>query len=206
MTIDALERIRPLSVTAVSDGMSGLNGMISSIRPLDPSYRLCGRAVTVSLPPGDNMMLLKAMESGSPGDVLVVDAGGCLSRSFAGDFVVSLARIMGFSGIVADGVVRDSGTIRESGYPVFCLGTTVACSKKIGGGAVNVAVSCGGAAVKPGDLVVGDRDGVVVVPWEEVDAVAAAAISKTEMDERRAEKYLANRDAAMEYLRSVCPA
>lgn len=200
-----LEEFKKVSVAALSDAMKGRNGMNARMKPLDPAMKVCGRAVTVTVPPGDNMLVLKAMAMGNPGGVLVVDASGDVTRSFAGDFVIAASRAAGFSGVVGWGAVRDSQSIVDSGYPVFCCGVTMACSKKIGGGALNVPVCCAGVTVHPGDIVAGDRDGVVVIPRADEERLLEAAKAKIEKDDRRAGKYLASREKILEYITSVAP-
>lgn len=140
--------------------------MHPSIKPLKEEYILSGRAFTVKMPVGDNAAVLKAIRTAKPGDILVIDAKGDEYRAIAGDFVVGMAKTLELGGIVADGVIRDMKGIKELDFPVFCKGTTVAASGKAGVGELNVPISCGGVSVKPGDIIVGDADGVVVVPME----------------------------------------
>lgn len=197
------EELKLIPATCISDALQGFNHFDTAIKPLKEEYVICGQAVTVKVPAGDNMMVIQAMKQGEAGDVLVVDAEGSEYRSFAGDFVIGLAKTLGFSGVVADGTVRDIVSIKEMNFPVFCLGATLACSKKIGMGAVNVPISCGGVIVNPGDVIVGDANGVVVIPQENVEQVVAAAKLKMKKDQDRAERILGNREAALAYIEKL---
>ena len=153
-----------IPTTCISDTMQGLNNLAPAIKPLKDEYRIAGRALTVKMPVGDNLVFLKAIRESRPGDVLVVDAKGDSYRAIAGDFIVGMAQTLGIKGIIADGVIRDIEGIKQLNFPVFCKGTTVAASGKAGMGEINVPISCGGVTIHPGDIIVGDTDGVVVVP------------------------------------------
>lgn len=200
---DIIDKFRDVPTTCISDALDGLAHLDPAIKPLQEEYKICGRAVTVKMPAGDNFMVLAAMKEAKAGDIMVIDAEGSYYRSFAGDFVVALAKTLGIGGIVADGTVRDVIGVKNLNFPVFCLGTTVACSQKYRGGNINVPISCGGAAVLPGDIIVGDADGVVVVPAQQAEKVLAAAKQKMARDEERAERFLKNRDTALVYIENV---
>ncbi|RSK32631.1 RraA family protein [Bhargavaea beijingensis] len=200
MTDEVIARFAPIPTTAISDATGGMNNMDAALKPLRQDYRIAGRAVTVKLPGGDNPAMLRAMRTASPGDVLVVDAKGDLTKAVAGDFVVGMMKTLGLAGLVVDGAVRDVHDIRALGFPVFVRGTTVAASSKTGEGEVNVPISCGGAAVRPGDLVVGDADGVTIIPREQEQAVLQKALAKLEKDEAREREVAGDIDAVRRYL------
>lgn len=200
-----IEELKSIPATCISDAMQGFNHCNPAIKPLKEEYVICGQAVTVKVPAGDNMMVIQAMKQGKPGDILVVDAEGAEYRSFAGDFVIGLAKTLGFSGVVASGTVRDIVGIKEMNFPVFCLGATLACSKKMGMGAVNIPISCGGVLVHPGDIIVGDANGVLAIPKEAAERVLEAAKAKMKKDEIRAESILGNREAALAYIEKLVP-
>jgi 4-hydroxy-4-methyl-2-oxoglutarate aldolase len=120
-----------IPTTCISDAMQGLNNLSPAIKPLKEDYRVAGRAFTVKMPVGDNLVFLKAVKEAKPGDVLVVDAKGDTYRAIAGDFMVGMAQTLGIQGIVADGAIRDIEAIKRLNYPVFCLGTTVGASGKV---------------------------------------------------------------------------
>ncbi len=193
-----------LPTTAVSDATGGHTNLRSDIKPLADHFKIDGRAVTVRLPDGENGAVLKAIRAASEGDILVIDAKGNTNRAVAGDFVLSLAKGIGIQGFVVDGVIRDLAAIQELDFPVFSLGTTVAAGHKNGGGEVNVPIAIGGVSVCPGDYIIGDVDGVVVVPHEDAERIVAAAEAKLEKDDMRAQEAHANgKESIIAYLDKV---
>lgn len=193
-----------LPTTAVSDATGGHTNLRSDIKPLADHFKIAGRAVTVRLPDGENGAVLKAIRAASEGDILVIDAKGNTNRAVAGDFVLSLAKGIGIQGFVVDGVIRDLAAIQELDFPVFSLGTTVAAGHKNGGGEVNVPIAIGGVSVCPGDYIIGDVDGVVVVPHEDAERIVAAAEAKLEKDDMRAQEAHANgKESIIAYLDKV---
>lgn len=189
-----------IPTTCISDAMDGLNNLDPMIKPLKEESKFAGRAFTIKIPVGDNLTFLKAIRECKPGDILVVDAKGDSYRAIAGDFVVGMAQTLGVGAIVVDGVIRDIIGIKNLQFPVFCKGTTVAASGKAGVGEINVPISCGGVAVSPGDMVVGDADGVVVIPQTIENKVLAKSLDKLKKDELREEKISGNPEAIRKYL------
>ncbi|MGE7676381.1 RraA family protein [Lysinibacillus sp. NPDC094403] len=193
-----------LPTTAVSDATGGHTNLRSDIKPLADHYKIAGRAVTVRLPDGENGAVLEAIRAAREGDILVIDAKGNTNRAVAGDFVLSLAKGIGIQGFVVDGVIRDIAAIRELDFPVFSLGTTVAAGNKNGGGEVNVPIAIGGVAVNPDDYIIGDMDGVVVVPQNDAERIVAAAEAKIQKDEIRAqEAHVNGNESIIAYLDKV---
>jgi RraA family protein len=170
---EGVERADPADVAAlgefdtptISDAMNRLYAMAPEIRRLtDPGLRLAGPACTVKVYPGDNLMVHKALDVAAPGDVLVVDAGRC-GAAVLGDLISMKARHRGIAGVVIDGLVRDLERILALGdFPVYARGTTPIGPLHRGPGEINFPVCAGGVVVCPGDAVVADADGVVVVP------------------------------------------
>ncbi len=157
----------------VSDNMNRMNGACSAIRPMHRGRRtLVGSAFTVRTRPGDNLIVHKALDMLEPGDALVVDAGGDTTNAILGEIMMRIAIKNGAAGIVVDGAIRDAGAFSESDFPCFARGATHRGPYKDGPGEIGIPVSIGGAIVKPGDIVVGDADGVVFVPLEEAKEVA----------------------------------
>lgn len=195
-----IERFSEIPTTCISDTMSGLNNLSPTIKPVKDEYRVAGRAYTVKMPVGDNLVVLKAIREAKQGDVLVIDAKGDTYRAIAGDFIVGMAQTLGINGIIVDGVVRDLEGIKALNYPVFCKGTTIAASGKAGMGEINVPISCGGTTIHPGDIVVGDIDGVVVIPKQLEEKVLDQSLEKLEKDNKRAEKVSGNREEIRKYL------
>lgn len=174
-----------LASTSVSDALGGVNHMNVSIKPLDPTWHVVGRAFTVQVPPGENFSVLEAVSQASPGDVLVIDGKGDTNHALAGDFVLGMAKKLELQGMIVDGVIRDKAESIELGFPVFCKGTVPAAGRKANKGQVNIPIQCGGVVVRPGDLIVADIDGVVVIPNEEIENVKRKALEKVVLDEER---------------------
>jgi 4-hydroxy-4-methyl-2-oxoglutarate aldolase len=189
-----------IPTTCISDAMDGLNNFHPSIKPLKEEYKLAGRAFTVKIPVGENLSVLKAILGAKPGDILVVDAKGDQYRAIAGDFVVGMAQTLGIGGLVVDGVIRDIVGVKALNFPVFSRGTTVAASGKAGVGEVNIPISCGGVSVNPGDIIVGDADGVVVIPKAIEQEILANSIAKMKKDETREKNISGNPEAIREHL------
>jgi regulator of RNase E activity RraA len=186
--------------TCISDAMDGLNNFHPSIKPLKEAYKVAGRAFTVKIPVGENLSVLEAISKAKPGDILVVDAKGDQYRAVAGDFVLGMAQTLGIGGLVVDGVIRDIVGVKELNFPVFSRGTTVAASGKTGLGEVNVPISCGGAPVIPGDIIVGDADGVVVIPQALEQEILLKSIEKMKKDEIREASISGNPEAIRKHL------
>lgn len=195
-----VKKFLDLPTTCISDAMDGLNNLHPAIKPLKEEYKLTGRALTVKIPVGDNLAVLKAIRASKPGDILVIDAKGDPYRAIAGDFVVGMAQTLGVGGIVVDGVIRDIVGIKGLNFPVFSRGTTVAASGKAGVGEINIPISCGGMTVHPGDIIVGDADGVVVIPQMVEQAVLEKSLEKLKIDQIREERIAGNREAIMKHL------
>ncbi|RAS77172.1 RraA family protein [Priestia endophytica] len=198
--MDIENKFQEVPTTCVSDAMEGLNNLDSSIKPLQDKYKVVGRAFTVKMPVGDNLVFLRAIREARPGDVLVVDAKGDTYRAIAGDFIVGMAKTLGIKGIVVDGVIRDLEGIKALDFPVFCKGTTVAASGKAGKGELNVPISCGGVTISPGDLIIGDGDGVVVVPQVIEREVLDKALEKLAVNIKREEKVSGDGEEVIKYL------
>ena len=165
-----------LPVANVSDCMSRLTAGGSRIRPMHKSGQLAGPALTVKTRPGDNLMLHKAIDLAEPGDIIVCDAGGDLTNSLMGELMLSHALKRGVSGFVLNGAIRDAEAFLDINLPVFAAGVSHRGPYKDGPGEINVSVAIDGMVVKPGDLIIGDWDGVLCVPIKEVDSI----LKKTE--------------------------
>jgi regulator of RNase E activity RraA len=181
---DLLDRFRDAPTGFVADAFSHGNAMWHRIKPLDPAWRICGPAVTVKTRVGDNLLVWKALDIVQPGDVLVIAVEGDVQRAIWGDRTSAVAAARGVVGMVTDGVVRDVAGILDAGMPIFSQGSIPQACYMDGPGEINVPVSAGGVLVHPGDIVVGDRDGVVVVPAARAVEVADALdeVRKRESD------------------------
>jgi 4-hydroxy-4-methyl-2-oxoglutarate aldolase len=156
----------------------------AAIKPVDPSMRLCGPAVTVRTMGGQNLRLHEAMYVAEPGDVLVVDASEAVEYGYWGEIMTWAARKRGLGGLVINGGVRDRDGLVAVGFPVFSNGVCIRGTSKDpdAPGAVNCPIAMGGVTVEPGDLVVGDADGVVAIRRLDVPEVVAAAQRREERE------------------------
>ena len=186
----AIEQLKQLGAATVYEAQGAFGALDHSIKPVDPTCRLAGPAFTVDMRPADNLMLHYALLKAQPGDVLVVDAKAFMEAGPWGDVLTAQAIKQGLAGLVINGTVRDGNAIIESGFPVFSRGLSIKGTGKHQPGRVNVPVNIGDTVINPGDIVVGDRDGVVVVPKDSVDVVIKNSIA-------REEKEAAMRDAIM---------
>lgn len=185
-----VERAARLSTAALCDGMKGLGierdgCMDGVIMPVDESMRMVGTAATVETEMGDNFPIHVAIYQCRPGYVLLVDGKAYQERAYFGDLMGGSAKAVGIEGVVVDGFVRDKIGLKEIGLPVFSRGFMQRSPDKVGPGTINLPIRCGGVAVNPGDLVVGDHDGVTVIPREKIEAVLDAAESKLAYEEQR---------------------
>nr|WP_093201330.1 methyltransferase [Variovorax sp. YR750] len=175
---------QPAILADVAGRRGALHGRIQALRH---RMKLAGSALTVEVRPGDNLMIHAAIALAKPGDVLVIDGKGDQSAALMGTIMMNACRQVGIAGVVIDGAVRDSVEIDEMGFPVFSVGTNPNGPTKLASGRIGHPVSVGGVAVRPGDLVVGDADGVVVVEREKVEALLQAAQKKVEDEAARIE-------------------
>ncbi|MGB6102441.1 MAG: RraA family protein [Pusillimonas sp.] len=179
-----VEKFRHIPVANVSDVMARMSGGGFNLRPMHAEGMLLGPAFTVKTRPGDNLMVHKALSMAAPGDVIVVDAGGDLTNAIIGEIMTATAQSRGLGGIVIHGAIRDAGSIGKNKFPVYAGGVTHRGPYKDGPGEINVSVSINGMVINPGDLVLGDEDGLLCVPLEDVASVYEAAHQKHELEER----------------------
>lgn len=164
-----------LGTATVYEAAGQVGAMVHTIRPLFPGVKLCGPALPVRCPPADNLTVHVAVAQASPGSVLVVDTGEYLEAGFWGEVLTVAALERGIVGLVTNGAVRDTASIRSLGFPVFAQGVSIKATTKVKLGSVGEPVLCGGVLVSAGDLVVADEDGVVVVPQEQASSVLEKA-------------------------------
>lgn len=158
-----VEMYRQFTTADISDALNRLYTMSSEIKNQINDEAIVGPACTVKVFPGDNLMVHKALDIAQPGDIVVVDTSGTAATAVLGDLVASKAKYRGIQAFVVDGLIRDLPAMREVGLPVFARGITPIGPLHRGPGEINFPINCGGIVVTPGDIVVGDRNGVVVV-------------------------------------------
>src|SRR6201985_369573 len=175
---DTVSKFSVLPVANISDSMSRMTAGGPSLRPMDARGVLAGPAFTVKTRPGDNLMLHKAIDIAEPGDVIIVDGGGDLTNSLIGEMMSAQAERRGIAGMVIYGSIRDYDTIHAGRYPIFAAGVTHRGPYKDGPGEINVPIAIDGMVIEPGDLIVGDGDGVVCVPFAQTADVLKATEAK----------------------------
>lgn len=167
-----IDAFRDVPAALVSDAQGRQLTLYHAVKPIyQPMARLLGPALTVKARPGDNMMAMKAIEEARPGDVLVISSDGEANLSVWGGIMATMAVRRRIVGVVTDGLVRDVAQIRKTGLPVFATGLTPAAPTKDGPGQLNTVIACGNVIVHPGDIVIGDEDGVVIVPRTDAGSV-----------------------------------
>ncbi|HEY9280130.1 MAG TPA: RraA family protein [Eoetvoesiella sp.] len=185
VSAELVERARHYQAAILAD-VGGRRGALGGqIKPLCSTMKIAGPAFTVEVRPGDNLMFHVALAQAKPGDVIVVEGKGDLSAALCGTIMSTQAQAAGLAGFVVDAAVRDSEEIVEGSFPVFAAGTNPNGPTKALGGRINWPVTLAGTTVNPGDLIVGDADGVVVVPKENVEEILVLAQKKVDAEARR---------------------
>jgi regulator of RNase E activity RraA len=180
-----LDAFGAASSAQVADCMSRLGAMDSGIRPVWRAPRIIGAALTVWCHSGDNLMLHKALSLALPGDVVVMNTQGNVNSSGFGELLATGAMKFGVCAVIVDGTIRDADAIEAMGLPVYSRGLCPSGCNKDGAGEVGAIVACGGVAVRPGDVIIADRDGVTVVPLDDAPEVAALAKAQIEREQGR---------------------
>lgn len=185
---------------AILADVAGRRGTMNArVAPVHQDMKLAGPAFTVEVRPGDNLMIHAAIALAKPGDILVIDGKGDQTAALMGTLMLSACKKTGLGGVIVDGAIRDKLELLELGFPVFSAGFNPAGPTKFVPGRINHPISCGGATVNPGDLVVGDADGVVVIERGKASAMLALADRKVEDEAARIEA-IARGDTALRWL------
>ncbi|UMA65351.1 RraA family protein [Roseivivax marinus] len=182
---ETIAKFAELPVANVSDSMSRVFAAGPTLRPMHAKGSMAGAAITVRSRPGDNLMLHKAIDMAEPGDVIVVDAGGDLTNALMGELMLAYAVKRGVAGFVLNGAIRDVDAFVETNLPTFAAGVTHRGPYKDGPGEINVTISLDGMTIAPGDLVIGDADGVLAVPYDDLEAVYEATMAKQAAEEKQ---------------------
>ncbi len=183
-----IEEAKQFSTTLLCDAMSGFGAMDYRIKPIVPGMKVAGTAFTVNLKAGTALAVIAAVALASKGHVLVISSKGDAANAVFGDLMAQTAIKSGVEGVVIDGLVRDIAQLKQYSLPLFALGAAPAAAVKDGPGQINSPAACGGITVNPGDLIVGDDDGVVVVPRDRIDDVFAAARAKEAAECKRVQE------------------
>lgn len=185
---ELVEALGEIPAANVADCMNRLCAMNPEIRLMTSSTGkyMCGAALTVKSRPGDNLLLHQALNMCQPGDVIVVSNEGDRSRALVGELMISYCKYKNIAGLIVDGPIRDIDNIKDLGLPVYATGTTPGGPFKEGPGEINVPIAIGGIQVCPGDIILGDSDGVIVIPRNDAATVLAAAKKKCAEDSAKA--------------------
>jgi regulator of RNase E activity RraA len=178
-------RASALAASVFAD-VAGRRGTLDArIQPLARSMRMAGPAFTVEVRPGDNLMIHAAIVMAQPGDVIVVDGKGDTTCALMGSIMITACKKLGLAGVVLDGAHRDSEEILALGFPLYSVGSNPNGPTKNVPGRINWPISCGGTAIAPGDLLIGDGDGVVVIERQHAQSLLALADKKVHEERAR---------------------
>ncbi len=173
---ELVEGFRNIPVANIADNMGRISCVDTYIKPYN-DVKLLGPAFTVHAPLGDNLMFHKALDMAQPGDIIVVCGEGDMCHSLCGEIMFTYAMSRGIGGFLIDGLIRDAASLKEKNFPVYARGVNPNGPYKNGPGEINVPVSCGGQVIRPGDIIVGDSDGVVVIRPEDAEELLKKAVA-----------------------------
>lgn len=196
---DVVRQAATFQAAILADVAGRRGSMHARVAPVHERMQLAGPAFTVEVRPGDNLMIHAAIALAQPGDILVIDGKGDQTAALMGTLMMSACKKLGLGGVVVDAAVRDRLELLELGFPVFSAGFNPAGPTKYVPGRINHPISCAGAVVHPGDLVVGDADGVVVIERAKAPAMLALAVKKVADEAARIEA-IARGDTAAKWL------
>ena len=197
-----VQRASAFAASILAD-VAGRRGTLDGrIAPLSRSMRIAGPAFTVEVRPGDNLMIHAAMTLAKPGDVLVVDGKGDRTCALMGSIMINACKALGLAGVVLDGSHRDTEELLELGFPFYSIGANPNGPTKFVPGRINWPISCGGIAISPGDLIVGDADGVVVIEREKAESLLGQAALKVTDERKRIADIVAGKNLRPTWLES----
>lgn len=180
---ETIDELIELGAATIYEAQGKRGAIDPMLKPLDPNKKIAGRALTVDSAPADNLMLHRALPFAQPGDVLVADARGFLRAGAWGDVLTLAAQTAGVAGLVIDGAVRDSQTIIDMGFPTFTRGISIEGTSKRHNGAVAAPLNLAGTIVETDDIIVGDRDGLVLIKADELEDSLARARAREQHEE-----------------------
>ncbi|MFL2131143.1 MAG: 4-carboxy-4-hydroxy-2-oxoadipate aldolase/oxaloacetate decarboxylase [Ruoffia tabacinasalis] len=175
---DLVDAFKKQSTATVHEVMGKKGNMLSNIKPVGTGMKLCGQALTVKGGPSDNLMIIKAVSMIEKGHVLVINNGESDNSGPFGEVLAVNSITRGAAGVVINTPIRDTEAIRELGLPVFSIGSSIVGTTKSVLGSINQTISCGNVVVNPGDIILGDEDGVVVVPLDIAEVVLEKALER----------------------------
>ncbi|MFT8209430.1 MAG: 4-carboxy-4-hydroxy-2-oxoadipate aldolase/oxaloacetate decarboxylase [Symbiopectobacterium sp.] len=181
---ELIDAFKEITAATVHEAFGRRGAVDSAIKPIYPGLRVLGSAFTVKTPAGDNFTIHAALQLAKPGDVLVIDAGDYTEQGSFGDVMATAALSRGIAGLVTvtNGGVRDAERIHKLGFPIFSRSISIKGTVKETFGEINQPISFGGVTINPGDLIIGDDDGIVAIPREKIEEVLAASRSRDEKE------------------------
>ncbi|MEA5083652.1 MAG: RraA family protein [Lachnospiraceae bacterium] len=189
VSAELLTEIATFSTTELCDGATVFNAMDYEIKPRTSNKKIVGPAITVKVPIGASVAAMKAIEIAQAGDIIVIDGHGCCNNALWGDMRSYMASLKNINGVVIDGAFRDIDENEDLDFPVFAKGLCCGAASKNESGEINVPISCGGVIVNPGDIIVGDRNGVVVVRPDEAKEIMKNALDKRSSEEEKIKSF-----------------
>lgn len=187
---ELLDMFGKLSTTELADSLGENYVMDYEIKPVSDGLKLLGRAFTIQLPSNDSKITNDAIDCAKEGDILVINTNNSYTHAVWGDVKTIKAMNKNIGGVVVDGSIRDVAKIRELGFPLFCKRHVMLASGKDGGGEFNAAISCGGVIVHSGDILMGDENGVIVIPKNKIEEALSKANKKLKSDEEKIKEIL----------------
>jgi 4-hydroxy-4-methyl-2-oxoglutarate aldolase len=181
--MDNINKLRQFSAATLHEALGKTGNLPSAIKPIHPGMKICGPAYTVQTMPRDNVLLHRAYAYAKLGDVIVASCSGFYEAGYWGDLMSLGAKTQGIAGLVIDACVRDADDIEAMGFPVFSRGLCIRGTTNFGDGTLNEPIVIGECLIQPGDIIVGDRDGVVVVPQNRIEEAIERAIAREAREE-----------------------
>ncbi|MDX2048675.1 MAG: 4-carboxy-4-hydroxy-2-oxoadipate aldolase/oxaloacetate decarboxylase [Chitinophagaceae bacterium] len=181
--MDLINKLSQFSAATIHEALGKQGNLPSAIKPIAAGMKVCGPAYTVKTMPRDNILLHRAYAYAKPGDVIVANCSGFYEAGYWGDLMSLGAKTKGINGLVIDGCVRDADDIEAMGFNVFSRGLCIRGTSNHGDGSLNEPIIIGDVLISPGDIIVGDRDGVVVVPQDTIEEVIEKATAREAKEE-----------------------
>lgn len=178
-----IDQLSQLSAATIHEAIGKQGALPSAIKPLHPAMKLAGRAYTIDSMPGDNLLLHRAIARANRGDILIAKMSDYYEAGYWGEILSVAAMELGIGGLVIDACVRDADAIEQLGFPVFCRGLCVRGTTKYGAGTLNEPITIGDITIAPGDFVVGDRDGLVVIPATKITEAIEKSVARQKKEE-----------------------
>lgn len=175
---ELIRRLKKYTTCELCDGMALYNAMNYEIKSMVVDKKICGPAITLKLTLGDSLLVTKAISLSKPGDVIVIDGHGSGNNAVWGENRSLVSKKLGIEGVVIDGAFRDIEENINIGFPIYAKSITCGSSTKNSCGEINIPISCGGVVVNPGDIIVGDRNGVCVIPLKFAEQIIEEAEKK----------------------------